>query len=68
MECTLKKSNSNMELINRDYFIRHRVRFKNIEMLMIENAFCKHRWISDNISRDQKQLDDSDHCPIELEE
>ena len=29
-------------------------------MLMIENAFCKHQWISDNISKDQKQLDDSD--------
>ena len=60
MECTLKKSNSNTEPINRDYFMRHSVRFTNIEMLMIENAFCKHPWISDNISRDQKQLDDSD--------
>ena len=62
MECTLKKSNSNTEPINRDYFMRHSVRFiiTSIEMLMIENAFCKHPWISDNISRDQKQLDDSD--------
>ena len=60
VECTLKKSNSNTETINRDYFMRHSVRFTNIEMLMIENAFCKHPWISDNISRDQKQLDDSD--------
>ena len=40
--------------------MRHSVRFTNIEMLMIENAFCKHPWISDNVSRDQKQLDDSD--------
>ena len=40
--------------------MRHSVRFTNIEMLMIENAFCKHPWISDNISRDQKQLDNSD--------
>ena len=40
--------------------MRHSVRFTNMEMLMIENAFCKHPWISDNISRDQKQLDDSD--------
>ena len=60
VECTLKKSNSNTEPINRDYFMRHSVRFTNIEMLMIEKAFCKHPWISDNISRDQKQLDDSD--------
>ena len=60
MECTLKKSNSNTEPINRGYLMRHSVRFTNIEMLMIENAFCKHPWISDNISRDQKQLDDSD--------
>ena len=60
VECTLKKSNSNTEPINRDYFMRHSVRFTNIEMLMIENAFCKHPWISDNISTDQKQLDDSD--------
>ena len=60
VECTLKKSNSNTQPINRDHFMRHSVRFTNIEMLMIENAFCKHPWISDNISRDQKQLDDSD--------
>ena len=53
VECTLKKSNSNTEPINRDYFMRHSVRFTNIEMLMIENAFCKHPWISDNILRDQ---------------
>lgn len=53
VECTLKKSNSNTEPINRDYFMHHSVRFTNIEMLMIENAFCKHPWISDNISRDQ---------------
>ena len=52
VECTLKKSNSNTEPINRDYFMRHSVRFTNIEKLMIENAFCKHPWISDNISRD----------------
>ena len=60
VECTLKKSNRNTEPINRDYFMRHRVRFTNIEMLMIENPFSKQPWISDNISRDQKQLDDSD--------
>ena len=42
VECTFKKSNSNTEPINRDYFMRHSVRFTNIEMLMIENAFCKH--------------------------
>ena len=42
VEYTLKKSNSNTEPINRDYFMRHTVRFTNIEMLMIENAFCKH--------------------------
>ena len=60
VECTLKKSNSNTEPINRDYFMRHSVRFTNIEMLMVENAFCKHPWISYIISRDQKQLDDSD--------
>ena len=60
VECTLKKSNCNTEPIYRDYFMRHSVRFTNIEMLMIENAFCKHPWISDNLSRDQKQLDDSD--------
>ena len=53
VECALKKSNSDTEPINRDYFMRHSVRFTNI-------AFCKHPWISDNISRDQKQLDDSD--------
>ena len=53
VECTLKKSNSNTEPINRDYFMYHSVRFTNIEMLMIENAFYKHPWISDNISRDQ---------------
>ena len=60
VECTLKRSNTNTEPFKRDYFMRHSVRFTNIEMLMIENAFCKHPWISDNISRDQKQLDDSD--------
>ena len=59
-EANMKKRNINTEPINRDYFMCHSVRFTNIEMLMIENAFCKHPWISDNISRDQKQLDDSD--------
>ena len=52
VECTLKKSNSNTEPINRNYFVRHGVRFMNIEMLMVENASCKHPWISDNISRE----------------
>ena len=33
MECTLKKSNSNAEPNNRDHFMRHSVRFANIEML-----------------------------------
>ena len=64
VECTLKKSNSNTEPINRDYFMRHSVRFTNMEKLMIENAFCKHPWISGNISRDQKQLDVSGRIGI----